>query len=172
MIYCNCGNSIPTRIKVDGKYRILKNRVQCLTCIPFGTSSYSKRFSPEERKLKNAAKQRKHYRKHVEIHGVGRPGKIKRSRKTEMVQALGGACMQCGYSRCMRNITFHHVKDKEFVLAERSFQYSWKKLIPEISKCVLLCHNCHGEVHAGLIDVSLKLDQTLTGVAKFLAQHS
>ncbi|WNL63194.1 hypothetical protein [Citrobacter phage Tr1] len=32
-------------------------------------------------------------------------------------------------------------------------QNSWKKekLIAEIKKCVLLCSNCHREVHAGLL---------------------
>ena len=72
-------------------------------------------------------------------------------RKAYTVTALGGSCQICGYERCFRNLAFHHVISKEFEISGRSFQFSWEKLKPEILKCVLLCHNCHGEVHAGVI---------------------
>ena len=30
---------------------------------------------------------------------------------------------------------------------------SFKKLKPEIDKCILVCSNCHREIHAGLINI-------------------
>ncbi len=62
--------------------------------------------------------------------------------------------MACPYNRCLRNLVFHHEFGKEFELSQRAFQFSWEKLLPEIKKCVLLCANCHGEVHDGLRDVN------------------
>lgn len=32
----------------------------------------------------------------------------------------------------------------------KHFQHSLPVLLPELKKCVVTCHNCHGEVHAGL----------------------
>lgn len=34
---CSCGNRIPNRVKVEGKWRNLQSRRRCLSCVPFGT---------------------------------------------------------------------------------------------------------------------------------------
>lgn len=60
-------------------------------------------------------------------------------------------CARCGYNRCARSLEFHHTnaEDKEAVVSRLLGQgASLKKLTIEIEKCVLLCANCHGEVHA------------------------
>lgn len=160
MKQCKCGETIPCQVSIEGKRKNLQSRTSCLKCIPFGTSVYSKKLTSEQRLLKNADKQRRHYSRYVEKHGLGRANKIKKARKALVVEKLGGGCMECGYSRCMRNLSFHHVGKKDFPLSEHSFQFSWGKLLPEISKCVLLCHNCHGEVHDKIIDVSKSVNQT------------
>jgi hypothetical protein len=62
----------------------------------------------------------------------------------------GGKCTKCGYSKCLRALTFHH-KDptnKFFALDARGIQgSSWKKILEEAEKCELLCFNCHMEHH-------------------------
>lgn len=58
----------------------------------------------------------------------------------------------CGYKKCTRALVFHHLdpKKKEFGLSERGLTRSWEKIKLEIDKCVLLCANCHMEIHDGI----------------------
>lgn len=73
--------------------------------------------------------------------------------KLRLIEAFGGACGICGYSRCVSNLAFHHLDPAQKEFQVGAFQSkSWDSLVTEVRKCVLLCHNCHGEVHAGIID--------------------
>lgn len=49
-------------------------------------------------------------------------------------------------------LEFHHLRDK-FDDVSKMVQngYSWKRIEKEISKCDLVCANCHRKIHAGLI---------------------
>ncbi len=70
--------------------------------------------------------------------------------KTELAMLLGGACMICGYSKCVQALDFHHYDDtiKSFNISMAiQWKEPWENLIEEIRKCVLLCSNCHREVH-------------------------
>lgn len=64
----------------------------------------------------------------------------------------GGKCVVCGYDRCQRALSFHHIDPqmKEFGLSVKGLTRSWEKIRKEIDKCVLLCANCHMEVHDGI----------------------
>ena len=64
----------------------------------------------------------------------------------------GGSCMVCGYNKCQRALSFHHLnpKEKDFDLSSRGLTRSWERIKKEIDKCVLLCSNCHMEVHDGI----------------------
>lgn len=61
------------------------------------------------------------------------------------------ACCKCGYNKCREALDFHHrdPTKKDFTIASR-WCISEQKLRKEIAKCVLLCSNCHRELHAGL----------------------
>ena len=63
----------------------------------------------------------------------------------------GGACVACGYSRCLRALNFHHLDraTKSFNLAYKGATRSLARARIEVGKCVLLCANCHMEVEAG-----------------------
>lgn len=50
---------------------------------------------------------------------------------------------------------FHHLKDKEENVAKLLNGGSLKKLINEISKCIVLCSNCHRKVHSGVINAGV-----------------
>lgn len=70
-------------------------------------------------------------------------------RKLEAINIKGGKCEICGYSKNYAGLIFHHLNpaEKEFNVDIRKFSnLSWKRLLNEINKCQLLCHNCHMEV--------------------------
>lgn len=50
---------------------------------------------------------------------------------------------------------FYHVDegDKSFDLSSRGLTRSWARIQEEMEKCVLVCANCHREIHAGLIEL-------------------
>ncbi len=81
----------------------------------------------------------------------------RRSVKEILVKEAGGACALCGYDRCVRALSFHHLDptDKAFGLAVAGVARSLERARAEASKCVLLCANCHMEVEAGLRSVAL-----------------
>jgi len=58
-------------------------------------------------------------------------------------------CAICGYNTCDRSLCFHHVdsKNKHFNLNITGMRMSDKSIIKELNKCILLCNNCHGELH-------------------------
>jgi 5-methylcytosine-specific restriction endonuclease McrA len=80
---------------------------------------------------------------------------IKRRKKVRdmALDYKGGACTKCGYSRCKRALSFHHIDPtiKDFGISFRGFTRSWDKTKAELDKCVLLCANCHMELHDGVI---------------------
>jgi 5-methylcytosine-specific restriction endonuclease McrA len=64
----------------------------------------------------------------------------------------GGKCMICGYKRYQGALDFHHLdpKKKAFGISVRGLTRSWEKIQAEIEKCILVCANCHREIHAGI----------------------
>ena len=156
---CECGIKIPDKARIDNRIRNLRNRTKCLNCQPFGSSPYSRRYLPEERKniqrqIRNK-KQAKWRDRKIQIDGVDPISTFRKTRKNLIVKAIGGSCGLCGYKKSQRNLVFHHLGNKVFSLTERSFQRCWEVLIPEIIKCILVCHNCHGEIHDNLISQEL-----------------
>ena len=73
--------------------------------------------------------------------------------KTRAMKYGGGECQKCGYDKCWRALHFHHIDPlkKEFNIFEgRPGHFkvrNWDKLKIEIDKCILLCANCHTELH-------------------------
>lgn len=79
------------------------------------------------------------------------------SRKMHYINKLGGGCEVCGYSENIAALEFHHIDEttKDMPLDVRRFaNHSLMVLDKEVSKCVLLCSNCHREHHNPQSDMS------------------
>lgn len=79
----------------------------------------------------------------------------RRRAKTNLMIGFGGECGICKYSKCTSALTFHHLDPtvKEFTFSGNGVPRAWKKMLDEAAKCVLLCRNCHAEVHSGVTSV-------------------
>jgi hypothetical protein len=68
------------------------------------------------------------------------------------IELGGGKCKLCGYHGCAEALEFHHLDNggKDFSISDKGHSRSWARVKDEVTKCVLLCANCHREVHAGL----------------------
>ena len=76
--------------------------------------------------------------------------------KANMVASMGGKCQICGYDKCHEALELHHInpKEKEISFGQiRANPVSQEKVIVELQKCILLCSNCHKEVHAGIVSL-------------------
>lgn len=68
----------------------------------------------------------------------------------KMKQLRGGKCEHCGYDRCIKALDFHHLDPdkKDFTISNGNFKL--KEAIEESKKCILICANCHRELHDNL----------------------
>ena len=75
--------------------------------------------------------------------------------KKKSINYKGGKCIICGYNKSMRSLDFHHLnsKEKEFSISKYKNK-KFENLIPELDKCVLVCSNCHGEIHDNLVNIN------------------
>lgn len=73
--------------------------------------------------------------------------------KVKCVEYKGGKCVECGYNKYLGALDFHHLdpSKKDFRLAavkSHAFNDMIKK---ELDKCILVCANCHREIHGSLV---------------------
>lgn len=68
--------------------------------------------------------------------------------KQLLVSYKGGKCEICGYDKCISALEFHHKnpKDKDFSISSGKY-LSIQKCKQEVDKCILVCSNCHRELH-------------------------
>lgn len=74
---------------------------------------------------------------------------LRRAMKKEAVKRHGGKCEICGYNKCIDALSFHHLDPsvKNFGLAQDGVMHSWEEYLKETEKCILVCANCHAEIH-------------------------
>jgi hypothetical protein len=75
--------------------------------------------------------------------------------KAYLASIKSSGCALCGYNKCLQALEFHHSGDnKGFTIARFTggTLAQRDKLREELSKCVLLCANCHREVHAANLE--------------------
>ena|ERR1035437_155220 len=78
--------------------------------------------------------------------------KRRKNIKLELIKLFGGKCVRCGYKKCVGALHFHHKnpKTKKFALSARGITRAFEKTLEEAKKCILICSNCHSELHEKL----------------------
>ena len=161
-----CLVSFPNRLLIDGKYRVVGNRVYCLICKPFGQKGRFKNpvkssdMPIEDRKFVCEICSKEYfyfkYSGHTKkVCNSCLSNRYRKERKRVALEYLGGRCVVCGYSRCARALHFHHLDPslKDFSISGKHC-YSWDKIKVELDKCVILCSVCHAEVEDGIISLN------------------
>lgn len=73
--------------------------------------------------------------------------------KQKSVNYKGGACVVCGYDKCLAALDFHHLNPQEkegHNGGALKAHWTFERNRPELDKCVLVCVRCHREIHAGV----------------------
>jgi hypothetical protein len=76
--------------------------------------------------------------------------KWRKNTKERIIKAMGGKCCCCGYDYCTSALDLHHLDPlkKEISFgAIRANPKSWKTIVEELRKCILVCCRCHREIH-------------------------
>lgn len=81
----------------------------------------------------------------IKKHDKGKRSSFKR----DCIKYKGGKCEKCGYSKNLAALQFHHLdpSKKEFGITKSSKEKLTNEVILELDKCILVCSNCHFEIH-------------------------
>lgn len=76
----------------------------------------------------------------------------RREKKERAIASMGGVCFGCRRDGSPSLFEFHHKNptEKDFGISEDGISRNWDAIARELAKCVMLCANCHREVHAGV----------------------
>jgi hypothetical protein len=84
---------------------------------------------------------------------------LRRETKLRAIASFGGVCLACRSTYTPAALEFHHpdASKKEFAISVDGIYRSWERVQKELENCVMLCANCHAEVHAGVRVLNLTL---------------
>lgn len=133
-----CNEKFPFWVEIDNKRRNLTNRKFCLKCSPFDKHNTVKL---DETTREESLVKRNNLSKI-------RVSKIRKRNQENAREYLGGKCSVCGYNKCSAALEFHH-KDEGDKRVNMSILWTckWESILEEIHKCILVCANCHREIH-------------------------
>lgn len=168
----NCGESFPNRLRINGVIHNVGSRRFCLVCSPFGSHNTKKNLAtittlmPEEKwcpRCKTPKSIGEFYRTSRKIHSWckscnnAHAQERQRRFKQQCIDYKGGCCQHCGYNRCAWALEFHHLdpSQKDFAISRKCHTLFDLAIMAELDKCVLLCSNCHTEIHAGIMTLNL-----------------
>lgn len=165
-----CGKEFKAIQVIDGKITNLSSRKYCLECSPFKMHNTKRlilaKSAEKDKKTCSGCKQNlpiDHFwkkgkdklqsrcKKCLYIYQEKRRGPV----KDRLLSYKGGKCISCGYNKCSAALDFHHIDQdsKSFDIGKSSKNMNFDKIKNEIDKCVILCANCHRELHNGFLSL-------------------
>ena len=114
-----------------------------MKCIHCGTTLSGRQRAFCSRKCKNTYNNA-NYQSYLSQQERGR------TRKLKLLELKGKKCEICSYKKNYAALEFHHKNpgDKSFQLDLRSLSNrKWDVILEEARKCILICSNCHSELH-------------------------
>ncbi len=97
---------------------------------------------------------KKEKRKYSDRPEANKAAVVRRRRKVKVmcVEYKGGKCSICSYDKCIAALEFHHMNplEKDFAVSKHGACRSWESTKHELDKCILVCANCHREIHEQL----------------------
>lgn len=153
-----CHTAFPNRTRIYGRKVDLHTRKYCLVCSPFNcknTKTLDKPYCVHPNKTPGKRLDYK-YRSNEYKEKIRKRNSTRRKRlKLELVNSCGGECRRCGYKKYPKLLHFHH-RDPEIKNTSLSSnavaRMPWSEVMQEVTKCDLLCSNCHLEEHEVKID--------------------
>ena len=137
--------------QINRFYEYYKEHTAKETAKHFGVSVGTIKYycPPKEEKKILTEKQRKQRR-------VESVQKRREKVKQMAVEYKGGKCKCCGYNKYIGALEFHHIDPtkKTFGISCNGLTKAWGEVKKELDKCILVCSNCHREIHAGIIDLN------------------
>lgn len=130
---CHCGKKLKNRDHYGRKRKYINGHNARKFDDP---NQYKREWNHRNRKARYATRKR-----------------FYRRRRIKLIQDFGNKCKNCGVAYNGKNACifhFHHKRPnaKKYIVAHMIINRSWKALIKEAKKCILLCANCHEMQHS------------------------
>jgi hypothetical protein len=92
---------------------------------------------------------------------------LAQAKKARAIRLMGDVCAGCSSVVPDSLFEFHHwnAREKEFGISRDGLARPWDAIAAELLKCVMLCANCHRELHAGVRARERQGSATVAGAA-------
>jgi len=193
-----CKKEFDYIIEIEGKKIVANNRKYCWDCSPakthntrkletvnldleiskFKICSICSKTCSENEVTPSRWKQNKNHLKTI-CKNCATKASIKKEQilKNQLIDYKGGICQICNQSFLSAVFDFHHIEGKkEFTISSRR-KLNFNKLKLELDKCILICSNCHRQLHwkENLLDREIfsepNLENKLTKYCSLCKQH-
>lgn len=144
---CDCGCGTLKSIRTDALSQVTTGgcinvtSFQAKKCLKCGNDFFPKK----------QAKTRKYCYNCVPEESYTNGAVLRKNIKQWSLEYKGFKCECCGYDKCEVALEFHHLNplEKDFNISDRNIKLNWEDIKKELDKCILVCSNCHREIHAG-----------------------
>lgn len=149
---CDCGCGTKKSIRTDALYQVTVGGCSNMAMLePKICARCGEKFYPK----KQAKTRRYCYDCIPEDFAVA---DTRKAIKKWGLEYKGHSCQCCGYDACTEALEFHHVDEttKSFNLSDHNIKLDWPIIKKELDKCIVVCANCHREIHAKIRYIEVK----------------